>query len=196
MNKALRFLARIFAVLVFLPLSGGRGVIAAEPTLVRVAFEVPPERMAEFESIYETRVVPILKRHGLVASGEFTPKATDHFGHLFKVRAPSEVDEKFRALRQDSDWLRLHRDLKKIGLKQYSTNSSLRLHQTPAGPGQSFPLKHKKPARLGRGTGHWMTYDATDGLSGGTVSDILQDREGNLWFATSGGGVNKFNGQS
>ena len=196
MNKAFRFLIHLNVITAFLPLSGGRGVIAAEPTLVRVAFEVPPERRAEFESIYETRVVPILKRHGFVDAGEFTSKADNHFGRLFKLRTPSEVDKKRLALREDPEWIKLYRDLGEIGLKQQSIVYPYRPHQIPAGPGRSFSLKPRKPTRLGRGTGHWTTYDATDGLSGGIVKDILQDREGNMWFATYGGGVNKFDGQN
>ena len=34
---------------------------SAEPTLVRLSFWVPPERMAEFEVAYERKMLPILK---------------------------------------------------------------------------------------------------------------------------------------
>ena len=40
----------------------------AIPTLARLSFWVPPERMAEFATDYEEKVIPILKRHGLVES--------------------------------------------------------------------------------------------------------------------------------
>lgn len=39
----------------------------------------------------------------------------------------------------------------------------------------------------GPGTGHWKTYDMTDGLADGYVWEVLQDREGYLWFATKNG---------
>jgi len=44
--------------------------LAAEPTLARLSFWVPEERMAEFEVAYLKKVVPVLKGHGLVESSE------------------------------------------------------------------------------------------------------------------------------
>jgi len=41
----------------------------------------------------------------------------------------------------------------------------------------------------------WTTYTAADGLADNFVADILEDRQGNLWFATAGGGVCKYDGQ-
>ena len=43
-----------------------RPVVAEGPTLARLSFWVPPERMAEFQAAYEEQVVPILEKHGLV----------------------------------------------------------------------------------------------------------------------------------
>ena len=43
---------------------------AAEPTLARLSFRVPPERMDEFAGAYEQRLLPILKGHGLVVTEE------------------------------------------------------------------------------------------------------------------------------
>ena len=37
--------------------------LAAEPTLARLSFWVPEERMAEFEVAYLKKVVPVLKGH-------------------------------------------------------------------------------------------------------------------------------------
>jgi hypothetical protein len=41
---------------------------AAEPTLARLAFWVPPERMSEFEAVYAESVQPVLDRIGLFES--------------------------------------------------------------------------------------------------------------------------------
>ena len=38
-------------------------VAADEPTLARLSFWVPPERMAEFAQVYKEQVTPILKKH-------------------------------------------------------------------------------------------------------------------------------------
>ncbi|MBT5832630.1 MAG: tetratricopeptide repeat protein [Candidatus Latescibacteria bacterium] len=43
--------------------------------------------------------------------------------------------------------------------------------------------------------GHWYTYDVTDGLGSGKVSDIMLDQQGYLWFATLGGGVSRYDGE-
>jgi ligand-binding sensor domain-containing protein len=37
--------------------------------------------------------------------------------------------------------------------------------------------------------GHWETYDVTNGLGGSNVVDMIQDRNGVLWFALQAGGV-------
>jgi serine phosphatase RsbU (regulator of sigma subunit) len=43
--------------------------------------------------------------------------------------------------------------------------------------------------------GHWESYDLIDGLPSVDVPAILEDREGSLWFGTSGG-VSCYDGQS
>ena len=73
-GRGVRFLLlTLLLIAAFLPLSGGRGVAEDLPTLARLEFWVPPERMAEFEQAYEEKVMPILTRHGWVASTETTP---------------------------------------------------------------------------------------------------------------------------
>ena len=46
----------------------------------------------------------------------------------------------------------------------------------------------------GRGRGQWLTYDATQGIVGGSVPSIVQDRRGHLWVGTLGVGANRFYG--
>ena len=41
---------------------------AAEPTLARLSFWLAPERMDEFATAYDEKLLPILKGHGLVES--------------------------------------------------------------------------------------------------------------------------------
>jgi DNA-binding NtrC family response regulator/ligand-binding sensor domain-containing protein len=43
--------------------------------------------------------------------------------------------------------------------------------------------------------GHWESYDATYGING-TVYAIQEDKDGNLWFATSHCGVTRYDGES
>ena len=47
----------------------------------------------------------------------------------------------------------------------------------------------------GRRQGSWCTLGVADGLSDPTVTVVYQDREGHLWFGTSGGGVVRYDGE-
>jgi signal transduction histidine kinase/ligand-binding sensor domain-containing protein/CheY-like chemotaxis protein len=42
--------------------------------------------------------------------------------------------------------------------------------------------------------GHWKSYTCAEGLSGGNIRSMLEDNEGNLWIATDGDGVSKYDG--
>jgi len=64
---------------------------AAEPTLARLGFWVPPERMAEFEDAYEKQIVPVLKQHGLKAwSGPTRATVDSVFARVFEFKTLSE----------------------------------------------------------------------------------------------------------
>ncbi|MBT7915742.1 SpoIIE family protein phosphatase, partial [Candidatus Bathyarchaeota archaeon] len=52
----------------------------------------------------------------------------------------------------------------------------------------------RKAAGSGRWQGRWQMLDVGDGLPDPTVTDILQDKEGFLWFSTMGGGVSRYDG--
>jgi len=66
----------------------------------------------------------------------------------------------------------------------------------PAGPGRRSRVVGRK-VRAGEGMrqGEWRLLGVADGLTDATVTDILQDRQGNLWFATAGGGVVRYDGE-
>ena len=173
---------------------------SAEPTLARLSFWVPPDRMAEFEATYQEKVVPIQKTHALLESSEKRRATPDSiFTRLFEVKTPTEVREKRRALRRDPAWKDM---LKELGTAFGTTRPdglirfSLGLFSAPAGPGKTVPAGPGKVVPLGRGKGHWRTYDVEDGLAESTVGSIFQDTKGNLWFGTWGGGVSRYDGHS
>ena len=65
-----------------------------------------------------------------------------------------------------------------------------------AGPGRNTRAKGRRVrAGPGRWQGAWRTLGVADGLTDPTIADIFQDREGYLWFATSGGGVLRYDGE-
>ena len=64
-----------------------------------------------------------------------------------------------------------------------------------AGPGKKTESRGtRRAAGSGRWQGRWQMLDVGDGLSDPTVTDILQDKEGFLWFSTMGGGVCRYDG--
>ena len=42
--------------------------------------------------------------------------------------------------------------------------------------------------------GGWQTFNTSNGLAANGVNTILEDRSGNLWFGTYGGGVSRYDG--
>ena len=58
----------------------------------------------------------------------------------------------------------------------------------------SIPVSKGEQVDFTWGKGQWHTYDATSGLVSGTVMALLQDRDGNMWFGTWGGGVSRYDG--
>ncbi len=161
------------------------------PTIARLSFWLSPDRFSEFETTYREKLVPILKKHGLEESSERGRATIDGvFSRLFEVRAPSEIPERNNALRNDTAWTAI---LKALG-ESFGTNRndgtirhSLHLYAAPGAPPRVVSAGTGKIVPAGTGRGHWRTYDVTDGLADVNVQDILQDREGALWFATSNG---------
>ena len=54
------------------------------------------------------------------------------------------------------------------------------------------PLPDQSPA----GMGFFTTYTTAQGLANNDVNSIVEDKSGNLWFGTWGGGVSRYDGKS
>ena len=167
-------------------------LFAAEPILARLSFWLPSERMAEFQPAYEESIVPILKKHELKASSRRGRTTVDSvFSRLFEFTTLSDLREKQAVLGEDVTWKEA---LRRLGATFGAAGAdglirhSLRPYATLAGSGRPVPA--------GSGKGHWRGYGVRDGLVEGVVLSIFQDREGYLWFGTSGGGVCRYDGQS
>jgi len=168
------------------------------PTLARLSFWVPPQRMSEFEAAYREKVAPILKAHGLTESserGRATPDSV--FSRLFELKTPLEVEEKGKALLGDAVWKATVQSLGAafVMAGRDTIRYDFMLYATPAGQGKTMPAGPGKAVPAGPGTGHWRTYDPTDGLANGVVFSMLQDREGYLWFGTQNG-LSRYDGQT
>ncbi len=163
---------------------------AVEPTLARLSFLVPPERMAEFEAAYKEKAVPVLKTYGLAESPEQARVGRDSlFNRLFELKTPSEVEDKQQALQADPAWKEVLRGLgttfRAAGPDSLIPYAFLP-YSAPAGPGKVVPAGPGKVVPAGSGTGSWRDYGAAEGLTEVIVQSVFQDREGYLWFAARG----------
>jgi hypothetical protein len=156
---------------------------AAEPTLARLCFWVPPERKAEFESAYQTEIAPLLARHGLSESSRVGRTTVDSvFSRLFDVGSLAVLEKSAGALWADQGFQQARR---RLGARFGAVGPdsllevSYNLYQRPVAAGRTAPA--------GPGRGHWRTYDAGDGLFCVSIHALKQDRDGYLWFATDGG---------
>lgn len=159
-----------------------------QPTLARLSFWVPPERMGDFAEIYETEVKPQLKQRGLVATTESSRPILDGvFNRSFAVGSLEEALEIERTLAADSTWTTALKQWgKALGIS--ALRAQFRVYKTPAGLGKT------KTAGPGFRQGVWQTFSVEDGLPGSMVVETMQDRSGDLWFA--GIGVCRYDGYS
>ena len=160
--------------------------------LDRLSFWVAPERMEEFATAYAGEIVPLLEDHGLVESsrqGRAVPEGI--FSRLFKLESLSNLEDKRQKLQGDLRW---QEALRVLGARFAPSGGDgiipyeFSLYSTPAGSGTV--------TQAPRGRGHWRNLGIKEGLIGGNVWAMVQDREGNLWMGTWGGGVNRHDGQT
>ncbi len=57
------------------------------------------------------------------------------------------------------------------------------------------PLNNLPIAPEAQGTAFFTTYDTEDGLALDAILCSMEDKNGNLWFGTAGGGISKYNGK-
>jgi DNA-binding NtrC family response regulator/ligand-binding sensor domain-containing protein len=160
-----------------------KNMLAITPTLVRLSFWLTSERIAEFEAVYQKEIAPFLLQRGLVESSERGRKTLEGvFSRLFEVETLAEVKGKAESLRGDPAWSAM---LRSLGATFGSADADGRIpynldpYMVPSGPGTVV--------RAGQGRGCWRTFDGSNGLPDNWVHCILQDRDGNIWFATESG---------
>ena len=162
-------------------------------TLARLSFWVSPESLGDFEAAYRKKITPILRQHDLEESSE-PGRATVEgvFSRLFEFETPAEVVEKRRRLQRDPTFRGILRDLGTTfgAAEETPLRFAFGTYATPAGQGKAVK------AGPGMRQGVWHSFDVSDGLQAPSIYDILQNREGDLWFACekAGGGVSRYDG--
>ena len=188
----LSLLVPLLCLIASCPISADSSTAAEGPTLARLSFWLPAERIHEFEAAYEGQLVSILQEHGLALSAHRgRPTVEGVFSRLFAVSTPAHVDEVRAGLKGDSRWREAVQSLAlefASGFTDSVSWYSLCVYDTPAGPGRNV--------RAGSGyrQGLWQSFSAQDGLpSVAFFRPFIQDRRGNLWLPTTRGVV-RFDG--
>ena len=171
----------------------------AGPTLARLSFWVPPERMGEFAAVYEAKILPVLRHHGLISyseQGRGTPENV--YSRLFVFHSPSEATDRHRTLENDQTWNTMLRELgEEFGLTGPDDTIGHRfgLYAAPVGSGRVASVGSGHTVGADHRSDVWHSYKMTEGISDVSVYGISRDREGHLWFGTSVG-ASRYDGQS
>jgi ligand-binding sensor domain-containing protein len=166
-------------------------VDAKEPTLARLVFWIPPERLEEFGAAYAEQIAPVLKKHGLAVSSMLGRTTVDSvFSRLFPFETPTAFTSKKEILWRDPAWQDL---LQRLGADfRTESDGAIRCqfihYQSPAGKGRQVP------AGSGTRKGEWLTFGTQDGLLDAVALAIIADRDGHLWFSGMQG-VTRYDGE-
>ena len=157
-------------------------------TLVRLSFWVPSGQMEAFEQVYDARMVPLLqKRDAVESSARGRSVAEGVFSRLYAVETPSARFRLQRSMNREPDLLAVLDELEKVAVVD-----TLR-YRVDLFRGQAIPGKMVK-AGSGTRNGAWHSLRVTDGLPVGSIYDIVQEAKGQIWFASTGDGVVRYDG--
>jgi streptogramin lyase len=156
-------------------------------TLVRLAIWLPDQHTDTLTEFYETQIRGLMEQH-LFAPMLLAPRvsAAEVFSRFFTFKTPTLALQQQEALYQDAAWHELMHGLERLGGDQ--VYCQVGIYQTPAGSGKAVD------AGPGSRRGPWYTFNGQDGLPSTTVRGILADQKKQLWFATDGGGVCRYDG--
>ena len=166
-----------------------------EPTLVRLSYWVPPDRMAEFEKAYQELVIPLAEKHRAYESDRPSRPGPDGiFSRLFEFDSHAEFVERTRQIMADPA---MEQQWEQLG-NMFGGGSILQvawgLYSAPAGAGDAV-IAGQGRVSAAPGSGHWRTFDATNSPIQAGVRSLLQDRDGSLWIGTFGAGLLRYDGQ-
>ena len=157
--------------------------------LARLCFYLPADRVSQFESTFESKLLPRLKDYGLVPAADLGRETIDEVFHrLFSLESATEVTAVQRQLSRDADW---EHALDEIGGDLGATISFRFEAYRVTGPvGRHVEVDESREAE-----GNWTTFTTANLVSGDLVTCILRDREGRFWFSTAHAGMTRFDGR-
>jgi DNA-binding NtrC family response regulator/ligand-binding sensor domain-containing protein len=150
---------------------------------------VRPGRLAEFEGVYQKKLLPLLQPLGLVEADEPPrPGRLGVFSRLFALETPAQAAPKRALLHKSPQWQEALRSLS----ADFSTREVLPYHwglyRTRAGPGRTVV------AGPGFRRGQWHSFGVPDGLPSAVIVALCPDRRADLWICTWLGGACRFDG--
>ena len=156
------------------------------PVLARLCFRVPPERMSEFESAFESRLLPRLKDRGLTPAADLgRPTVRGVFHRLFSLEGARQVARVRRDLQGDADWTAALDEIGgDLGLAISCTFHSYR----------AAGVEGRRVDADESTDGRWTTYTTANLVSGDLVTCILRDSRKRFWFTTAHAGTTLFDG--
>ena len=176
------------------------GEVTSRPALMRWSFWMPPERLAEFAQEFEARGAPVLHRHGLTAAADPQDRARpDSVYSWYFVDEGEGTLKAASAVWGDPEWSALQQEwqIAFAGKPTGQIETNLTPYWSPAGPGTTVPMGPGRTMPAGEGRGHWKSFDVLDGLASIDVGyNIFEDSRGDLWFASYGSGVTRYDGET
>jgi hypothetical protein len=156
------------------------------PALARLCFRVPPERMSEFESAFESRLLPRLQDRGLTPAADLgRPTVPGVFHRLFPLEETGQITRVRGDLEADADWAAA---LDEIG-GDLGATISCTFHSYRAAGLQGRRVDVDESTE-----GRWTTYTTANLVSGDLVTCILRDSRQRFWFTTAHAGTTMFDG--
>ncbi|MBT7862775.1 MAG: hypothetical protein HN712_20845 [Gemmatimonadetes bacterium] len=163
--------------------------------MARLTLAVPPSRRTELLEAYDRTLAPLLEAHGLAAVAGPEMLTDSSSSWRFEFASTQDFVERRREMVADGRLQAVMRDLEqRFGS---SHPPSLILVSAPMPPGRVTPAGPGHRVRAGGGSrkGVWHILGVADGLPDPAVICVFQDRQGNLWLGTDGGGVSRYDGE-
>ena len=191
---------RIYLTIICLLLTGP--VHAGGQAIGRLAFyDIPSERMQEFDAHYSKLVAPYLDSLGLTESEESLRMMVETvYARLYDFSTVDDLHHTSEMMTSDLRWQEVRKELGSAfssiadeGLIRAPDPQPIRLYASFGVKGRTVPLGPGKRTEVGSYRGKWRHFGQAEGLSALSVRCFYEDQEGSLWLGTTRG-VTRYKG--